>query len=263
VRSADVTIEIFRGLMFKSKAMKFLKLLSLILILQSAFSRTYAQQYLQTPGNNQVDLSFIKNENYSMIWYAMKDTSKIEMAKVDTKISKTGTLITVTTTVKMKNMPDWTDETQVAYPSLAAVKHSSFNTQRDMVLDFGKQNTVTGYYLDKAQDKKTEINEKTEGKFFDSNFYPQLICWLPLKENYTTEIALFDYNPKSAVGVMKAYITGTKKGTYNNKAVWMVSVTDDISEKKSVSKYYIDVTTREVLKQEIDAGGRKMMLERI
>ncbi|MCJ8152682.1 hypothetical protein MKJ01_02755 [Chryseobacterium sp. SSA4.19] len=243
--------------------MKFLKLLSLILILRSAVSYTSAQQSLQIPGKNQADLSLIKNENYSMIWYAMKDTSKMEMAKVDTKIVKTDTRINVTTIVKMKNMPDWTDETELAFPNLAAVKHSSFNTQRDMVLDFGNQNMVTGYYLDKAQNKKTEISEKTRGKFFDSNFYPQLIRWLPLKEDYTTEISLFDYNPKSAIGIIKAYITGTKKGTYNNKTVWIISVTDDISEKKVISTYYIDVMTREVLKQEIDMAGRKMMMERI
>jgi len=242
--------------------MKLLKLLSVILVFQSAFSYTEAQS-LQTPGNNQVNLSLIKSEDYSMTWYALKDTSKIEMAKIDTKILKTGTRINVTTTVKMKNMPDWTDETAVAFPGLVPVKHSSFNTQREMLLDFGKKNRVTGYYLDKIQNKKTEISEETNGKFFDSNFYPQLIRWLPLKENYTVEIALFDYNPKSAIGVIKAYITGTRKGTLNNKPVWIVSATDDISEKKSVSTYYIDVDTRDVLKQEIDMGTRKMVMERL
>ncbi len=243
--------------------MRFLKIFSAILVFQSVFSYTYAQQSLQTPGNNQVDVSLIRNEDYSMTWYALKDASKIEMAKVDTKILKTGTHINVTTTVKMKNMPDWTDETAVTFPGLAPVKHSSFNTQRDMLLDFGKENKVTGYYLDKVQNKKTEISETTDGKFFDSNFYPQLIRWLPLKENYTVEIALFDYNPKSAIGIIKAYITGTRKGILNNKAVWVVSVTDDISEKKALSTYYIDAETRDILKQEIDSGPRKMVMERL
>ncbi|WPO81355.1 hypothetical protein SD427_11330 [Chryseobacterium sp. JJR-5R] len=243
--------------------MRFLKLLSVILVFQSAFSSMEAQQSPQVPGKNQVDVSLIRNEDYSMTWYALKDTAKIEMAKIDTKILKTGTRVNVTTTIKMKNMPDWTDETAVTFPGLAPVKHSSFNTQRDMLLDFGKENKVTGYYLDKVQNKKTEISEKTNGKFFDSNFYPQLIRWLPLKENYTVEIAIFDYNPKSAIGIIKAYITGTTKGTLNNKAVWMVSVTDDISEKKAISTYYIDAETRDVLKQEIDLGTRKMVMERL
>ncbi|WP_294204919.1 hypothetical protein [uncultured Chryseobacterium sp.] len=241
--------------------MKLLQLLSVLLFLQPVFSN--AQQTVQTPEKNQVDGSLIKNEVYSMIWYALKDTAKVEIGKVETQILKSGKNITVSSTVKMKNMPDWKDETVAEFSNFSPVKHTSFNVQRDMLLDFGKKNTVTGYYLDKTKNNRTEINETTEGKFFDSNLYTQLIRWLPLKEGYTTEMAIFDYNPASGKGIMKAYITGTKKGTYKNKPVWMVSVTDDISQQKAVSTYYIDSKTRELLKQEIDMGPRKMVMERL
>lgn len=241
--------------------MKLLQLLSVLLFLQPVFSN--AQQTVQTPEKNQVDGSLIKNEVYSMIWYALKDTAKVEIGKVETQILKSGKNITVSSTVKMKNMPDWKDETVAEFSNFSPVKHTSFNVQRDMLLDFRKKNTVTGYYLDKTKNNRTEINETTEGKFFDSNLYTQLIRWLPLKEGYTTEMAIFDYNPASGKGIMKAYITGTKKGTYKNKPVWMVSVTDDISQQKAVSTYYIDSKTRELLKQEIDMGPRKMVMERL
>ncbi|WP_100074134.1 hypothetical protein [Chryseobacterium camelliae] len=241
--------------------MKLLKLLPLLLFLQPAFSN--AQQTLQTPEKNEVDRTLIKNENYSMVWYAMKDTAKVEIGKVDIRILKSGKNITVSSTVKMKDMPDWKDETIAQFSNFAPVKHTSFNVQRDMLLDFEKKNTVTGYYLDKTKNNRTEINETTEGKFFDSNLYIQLIRWLPLKEGYTTEMAIFDYNPASGKGIMKAYVTGTKKGTYKNKQVWIVSVTDDISQKKAVSTYFIDSKTRELLKQEIDMGARKMVMERL
>jgi len=241
--------------------MKLLKLLLVLLFFQPAFSN--AQQTVQIPEKNQVDRSLIKNENYSMVWYALKDTAKVEIGKVDTRILKSGNRITVNTTVKMKNMPDWKDETVAVFPGFAPVKHTSFNVQRDMLLDFGKKSTVTGYYLDKAKNEKTEINETTDGKFFDSNLYTQLIRWLPLKEGYTTEMAIFDYNPALGKGIMKAYITGTKKGTYKNKAVWIVSVTDDISQQKAINTYYIDSKTRELLKQEVDMGTRKMVMESI
>ncbi|WP_294276807.1 hypothetical protein [uncultured Chryseobacterium sp.] len=241
--------------------MKLLQLLSVLLFLQPVFSN--AQQTVQTPKKNQVDGSLIKNEVYSMIWYALKDTAKVEIGKVETQILKSGKNITVSSTVKMKNMPDWKDETVAEFSNFSPVKHTSFNVQRDILLDFGKENTVTGYYLDKTKNNRTEINETTEGKFFDSNLYTQLIRWLPLKEGYTTEMAIFDYNPASGKGIMKAYITGTKKGTYKNKPVWMVSVTDDISQQKAVSTYYIDSKTRELLKQEIDMGPRKMVMERL
>lgn len=241
--------------------MKLLKLLPVLLFLQPVFSN--AQQNIQTPEKNQVDRSLIKNEAYSMVWYALKDTAKVEIGKVDTQILKSGTRITVNSTVKMKNMPDWKDETIAGFPDFAPVKHTSFNVQRDMLLDFEKPDTVTGYYLDKTKNSRTEISETTAGKFFDSNLYTQLIRWLPLKEGYTTEMAIFDYNPALGKGIMKAYVTGTKKGTYKNKPVWMVSVTDDISQKKAVSTYFVDSKTRELLKQEVDMGPRKMVMERL
>lgn len=199
--------------------MKLLKLLPVLLFLQPAFSN--AQQPVQTPEKNQVDRSLVRNEDYSMAWYALKDTAKVEIGKVDTRILKSDKSITVNTTVKMKNMPDWKDETVAEFSNFAPVKHTSFNVQRDMLLDFGKKNTVTGYYLDKTKNEKTEINEATEGKFFDSNLYTQLIRWLPLKEGYTTEMAIFDYNPASGKGIMKAYITGTKKErTKTSRSGW-------------------------------------------
>lgn len=241
--------------------MNLLKLLPVLLFLQPAFSN--AQQDVQTPEKNQADRSLIKNETYSMVWYAMKDTAKVEIGKIDTRILKSGKNITVNSMVKMKGMPDWKDETVAVFPGFAPVKHTSSNVQRDMLLDFEKPGTVTGYYLDKTKNSRTEISEATEGKFFDSNLYTQLIRWLPLKEGYTTELAIYDYNPASGKGIMKAYVTGTKKGMYKNKPVWLVSVTDDISRKKAESTYYIDSKTRKLLKHEVDMGPRKMVMERL
>ncbi|WP_294299893.1 hypothetical protein [uncultured Chryseobacterium sp.] len=241
--------------------MKLLKLLPILVLFHPAFSN--AQQSVQTPENNQVDHSLVRNESYSMVWYMMKGPEKVEIGTVDTRILKSENRITVNSTVKMKNMPDWKDETIAEFSDFSPVKHTSSNTQRDMLLDFGKKNAVTGYYLDKTKNNRTEIDETTGGNFFDSNLYSQLIRWLPLKEGYTTELAIYDYNPDLGKGIMKAYVIGTKKGMYKNKAVWMVSVTDDISQKKALSTYYIDVKTREVLKQEIDMGPRKMEMERI
>ena len=64
----------------------------------------------------------------------------------------------------MKGAPsDWTDETSAKLPKLAPVKHSSFNMQRDMVLNFGKE--VTGYYLDKTTNKKLRLMRKLRKTF--------------------------------------------------------------------------------------------------
>jgi hypothetical protein len=220
-----------------------------------------AQEKIQTPKHNDVNSALIKNEETEMNWYAVKDTTKIEIGKVITKISRAANEVNITTTVKMKGAPaDWTDETSAKLPNLAPVKHSSFNMQRDMVLNFGKE--VTGYYLDKASNKKTEINEKTSEDFFDSNIYPQLIRWLPLKENYKTNIAIYDYNPKKS-GVLKVNIQNTEKGMFKNIPVWIVKTTDGITDHKVITTFYIDLKTRQLLKQEMDMGPRKMLMERV
>nr|WP_294782186.1 hypothetical protein [uncultured Flavobacterium sp.] len=220
-----------------------------------------AQEKTQSPNQNDIIESLIKNEEYEMKWFAIRDTSKIEIGKVFTKIEKTKNTVKVTTTVKMKNMPDWIDETVAELPKLKPVKHTSVNTQRDITLNFGKQ--TTGYYLDKKENKKTEIKEETNGDFFDSNIYPQILRWFPLKENYKTEMTIFDYNPITKAALLKANITNTKKGSYAGKAVWIVTATDGISQHKVINTYYIDAATNQFLKQDIDMGQNKMTFEKV
>ncbi|GGG53161.1 hypothetical protein GCM10007332_13540 [Epilithonimonas arachidiradicis] len=188
--------------------------------------------------------------------------SKIEIGKVITdfkKLNKKDLLIK--TTVKMKQSPEaWIDSTIVKISNFQPVYHSSFNSMRNMSISFNK-NKAIGYYLDKKTQKKDMINEATTLPYFDSNSYPALIRFLPLTENYTAEISIFDYNPTAKKGVIKAYIEKVEKSEYNGRKVWVVKTTDDIQERKAESTYYIDMITRKVIKQEINAGGRKMIME--
>ncbi len=241
------------------KSMKSLFLLSAGLSLLCFTAN--AQEKTQSPGHNEIIEKLIKNEEYEMNWFAIRDTAKIEIGKVFTKISKTKNTVKVTTTVKMKNMPDWIDETIAELPNLNPVQHTSVNTQRDITLNFGKQ--TTGYYLDKKENKKTDIKEETSDDFFDSNIYPQIIRWLPLKENYKTEITIFDYNPATKAAILKTNITNTKKGFLAGKSVWIITVTDGISQNKVINTYYIDSQTNQILKQEIDMGAKKMLIEKV
>jgi len=239
--------------------MKFLFLLSAGLSLLCFTAN--AQEKTQSPGHNEIIETLIKNEEYEMDWFAIRDTAKIEIGKVFTKISKTKNTVKVTTTVKMKNMPDWIDETIAELPSLNPVKHTSVNTQREINLNFGK--TTTGYYLDKKDNKKTGIKEETSSDFFDSNIYPQIIRWLPLKQNYKTEMTIFDYNPVTKAAILKATINNTTKGFLAGKSVWIVTVIDGISQNKVTNTYYIDSETNQFLKQEIDMGTKKMIMEKV
>ncbi|WP_340158732.1 hypothetical protein [uncultured Maribacter sp.] len=235
----------------------------LLMVLATSF-QVKGQKSRLTPENNPADKSLIKEENYQMAWYMLKDSIKIEIGKTRTEIQKKKERIYIITTVEMPSAPTtWVDSTIVGRKKLEPIYHSSFNQQRDMALNFSEQ--VTGYYNDKESGEKTEISESVDLPFFDSNFYPQLIRWLPLKAGYANTIAIFDFNPKTGSGVLTSTIKNTEQATMELKGaikeVWKVTVTDDISKNAAISTYYIEKESRKVLKQEIDMGGRKMVME--
>jgi hypothetical protein len=143
--------------------------------------------------------------------------------------------------------------------TLAPVYHSSYNMQRNMALNFGK--VVTGFYLDKAKQQFSLISDSSSETYFDSNIYPLLISWLPLKDGFTKTISIYDYNPAGKRGVIRANITGVKSGLLENREtpVWIVTVTDEINNMPGSSMiYYIGKSDRKLWRQEINAGGRKL-----
>ncbi|MGG7551772.1 hypothetical protein ACQ7CX_14230 [Chryseobacterium arthrosphaerae] len=222
-------------------------------------------QKLLTPENSGIDPGLIKDETSEAIWYAENAGSKIEMGSITTELKKLNkTDLLIKTTVKLKQAPDsqWTDSTLVKTANFLPAYHSSYNMMRDMVLKSGKDK-VTGYYLDKKSGRKDMV-DLPANHYFDSSSYNTLIRFLPLKENYTAEISIFDYNPNAAQkGMMKAYILETTKSEHKGKPVWVVKTTDDISDKSSYTTYYIDPKTRKIVKQDMDMAGRKMSLEPI
>lgn len=219
------------------------------------------------PGNNCFEKKWLKNETYKMTWFTLKDTVKSELAEVSTSVSLDENYITIVTLVNMKNSNfPWIDTTVANLLTLQPIRHASYNRQRDMVLNFGK--TVTGFYYDKQKQQNYLINDTTSKKYFDSNIYPVLITWLPLKEGYTEDISIYDYNPSGKTGVIKAFIINVSSGTYESaksgtKDVWAVTVADEIGNgKNDFMIYYIDKTDRKLWKQELNVAGRKMLLQR-
>jgi hypothetical protein len=223
-------------------------------------------QHLLTPSEKSFEKKWVKNAYYEMVWYAIKDTAKYEIGKVTTKILADNKNLTVVTKVSMKNMKaPWIDSTVAEIKTLKPIKHTSYNTQRDMVLNFGK--VVTGFYNDKMKIKTSMISDTTKNDYFDSNLYPVLIGWLPLKNDYNQDISIYDYNPSAKIGVIKASIRNVTSQTYLTdkngiRNVWVVTVSDEIGNgENGVSTYYFDKVDRKLWKQEINASGNKMMLK--
>ncbi|WP_117884139.1 DUF3108 domain-containing protein [Aureibaculum luteum] len=236
----------------------------ILLFTLSVSVNVFSQETLLSPINNPAINKLIKSETSQMDWFMFQDTLKVQIGKVHTEIQKKKKNIYIITTVDMAQSPTkWIDSTIVGTLNFEPKYHSSYNQQRDMVLEFGEK--ITGYYLDKKTETKTEISEEVETSFFDSNFYPQLIRFLPLMNGYSKTISIFDYNPTAEIGVITATIKNAEEITINfngkERSVWKVETTDDISNNTAVSTYYIDTSTRKILKQEIDFGGRKMLME--
>lgn len=237
------------------------------LIAAMLFSNIIADaQTKLVPANNVVDKKWLTNQKYEMIWYTIRDTTKFEIGKFATEISNTGDKITVITQITMKRGSGlWIDSTVASAKDLQPIYHSSYNVQRDMVLNFGK--VVTGYYNNKTNKTTINISDTTKEAYFDSNIYPTLLAWLPFKEGYKQDIAIYDYNPGGKIGIIKASVQDVKKGTWKSEIsgvhdVWIVTVADEIGGGDSKSVYYIDITDRKLWKQEVDAAGRKMMMLR-
>ena len=216
------------------------------------------------PAKNVVDKKWLTNRQYQMIWYALRDTAKFEIGMITTTVNNANDKITVITNVSVKKgSTPWIDSTVASVNDMRPIYHSSYNTRRDMVLNFGK--IVTGYYNDKMKKTATSISDTTKEEYFDSNLYPSLITWLPLKEGYKQDIAIYDYNPAGKIGVINASVQDVKKGTYQSPVsgdhnVWVVTVVDDIVGEGKTT-YYIDVADRKLWKQEIETAGRKMLLQ--
>lgn len=225
---------------------------------------TSVQGFSQKKILSPINKNLLKPETSEMNWFMLQDTLKVRIGKVQTEIQKKKKKIYIITTVDMaQSTTKWIDSTVVGKRNLKPRYHSSDNQQRDIVLKFGEK--IMGYYLDKKTESKTVISEEAEASFYDSNFYPQLIRFLPLKDGYTGIISIFDYNPNAEIGVITATIKNTEEMTFSfngeERLVWKIETTDDISNNSTVSTYYIETATRKILKQEIDFGGRKMVME--
>jgi hypothetical protein len=215
------------------------------------------------PGDKSIETKWIKSEKYAMNWYTVKDTAKFEIAKIITTVDAAKKNLTIITDVEIKNAKGkWTDSTIVALPSLAPLYHSSFNMQRDIVLKYS--NGVSGYHTAKGKEKEI-ISETLTDACFDSSFYPYLLRLLPLKEGYTKEITIFDYNPQKT-GLFTAAVKSVKSDTYKTKKgnleIWVVTVTDELGGgATNTMTYYIGKTDRKLWKQEFSAGGKFFVVE--
>lgn len=237
------------------------------LILSILFAIPGFSQSILMPASTSFENKWIKKDSYNMNWYFIKDSSKIEVGKVSIQIIPDAKKIIIVTTVAMKNVKElWIDSTIATRFTLQPIYHSSRNMQRDMVLNFDKN--ITGFYYDKMKKQNDLINDTSKIKYFDSNLYPYLLSWLPLKVGYHQNISIYDYNPAGKTGALNASVKNVESGIYKtkksgNRNVWVVTVLDDIIGEGGNVIYYFDKENRKLWKQDINIGLQKMVMETI
>lgn len=230
----------------------------------SGISTVKCQEILN-PKNFDAARSLSFPEVYKMNFYFLSDTLRVPIGTVHTSLQKKKSKIYATTKVNMvKSNFQWVDSTIVRAKDFKPIYHSSNNEQRQMELKFGQD--VTGFYKDHTNGKYTEISEALSEDCFDSNFYPQLIRVLPLDVGYTAKISIFDYNPTSRVGIMSATLHNTESVILDfngmEKKVWKLETSNDISNNKTMTTFYIDQQTHRILKQVTTLKTGQLVMER-
>lgn len=234
------------------------------LICVLVISGSQAQNTIK-PSDKSLQNRWLKSNSFEMIWYAERDTQRIQLGTVLTEIQMKDDKVSIITQVNLQGRnQQWVDTTEATIKTLSPLYHSSYNSNRDMVLKFGKQ--VTGFYHDKVKGTKLEISDTTEtNQYFDSNFYPHLLRVLPLKDGYTTTIPIYDFNPNGIQGIVNARVEKVESGTCVTASgkevqVWRVTVSDELNTaSKSISTYFIGKEDRKLWRQEVVAGGRRML----
>lgn len=215
--------------------------------------------------SNQFESKWIKNEDYSLIFYSVNDSTKTEIAKVNTSIKIENDQIIQMTTMNGKMLKnEFIDITVNSLKNLTPILHSSNNDQRLLTVAYG--DTINGIYRgtnDKLLKLYTDIN-RNGVLFLDSSFYQTSIRWLPLKDGYTTEIPIYNYDPNKKSGQFKVMILNVTSENFVSKKsgirkVWKVTELYEISGTKTV--HYIDKVDRTLWKQEL--GGGKLVMLRV
>ncbi|MCE7072584.1 hypothetical protein LZG74_19870 [Dyadobacter sp. CY327] len=230
------------------------------------YSQSLCAQTILFPSDSLVSAELVKYQKEEMVWYLHKDSQKSAIADIETTINPDyeNTRMLVVQQVKMNGSPKvWCDTTVVDRITLSPIYHSSFNSQREMVLNFAGRE-ITGYYKTLADNQIMNIEDTVRARFHDSNFYPHLIRFLPLKAGYQARIPIYDFNPKKH-GLLFATITRVTDGGAaidSQEAIpcFVVEVIDEIAP-HARSTYYISKKDRRLIKSDISVGEKRMSIE--
>ena len=203
------------------------------------------------------DSKWIKNEHFNMIFYSVNGTIKTEIGRIKNTIEITNKDNVMQSMVFSSKMfkTDFIDKSLYNLKTLKPILHESSNDQRTIRIKY--EDSIRCSYKgmnDKKNLKHTEIN-KLNQNYFDSSTYQNIIRWLPLKNGYKKDLDLYNYDPNSTIGFMKAHITEVITEDYKTKKEGIrkvFKVTEFFDKSKTV--HFIDLENRRLWKLEVNDG---------
>lgn len=229
--------------------------ISLLFFMCICFSQNNSEKKLP------IEKKWIKNKSYTMDWYLLKENNPIKIGEVNTCIQKDEKTITIVTHVFLSNAKEtWIDTTIADLKTFTPIRHHSINKQREIDISFGK--IISGSYYDKSNNIRHSICDTTTQTYYDSNAYPILLSYLPLNENFSQTITIYDYKPETDKHFSHAFINQVRSDTITTKGVkfkvWIIRVKDEISNGEHV--YYFNQANRNLIKHEMLIKQQKMLL---
>ncbi|MDX1904998.1 MAG: hypothetical protein SFU27_12645 [Thermonemataceae bacterium] len=217
--------------------------------------------FVNAQNSNTFERKWIKNDNYKMIFYSIKDTIKTVIGEIENKLEINQGIIIQSMTFKSKMFKnDFVDVTEYHLSNLKPIFHTSNNDQRFLTVVYG--DTIHAIYRNASDKRITSYVEIINNKlnYFESSTYQNIIRWLPLKEGYTNDIAIYNYDPNSRTGIFNVKITQVISEKYKTmksgvRDVWKVT---ELYENLN-TVHYIDKEDRKIWKQEVN-GGKMVML---
>jgi hypothetical protein len=206
------------------------------------------------PGDKSINPAFIKPGKFTMDYYAVgSDLSAKKLGVFEIEIAAVNQILSIKTTLSSPGLTiDWIDNIASEENTFKTVSRTSVRETNSFYLSY--EGGVTGSYTDKKSGKKTNINQKLSGEYFDIAMYPFLLRALPLKLGYNAVIPVYDYNAKDNKKIHNVLIIDVKSYVHTanitgNHDVWQVMVVEEGTG--NLFNYYIDKSTRKLWRVDI------------
>ena len=219
-------------------------------------------QHMLRPESNPFDKKWLQNGKTEMGYYVVDGSRQVEICSFTMDVKADDKTFAVYTTLQFLNSDEkWIDTSIAEAKTFTPVYRSCYHKDKEYVIKYGK--VVSGYYIDRKNQKKNLIKEPVKETFFDSYTYPYLLSLLPLDAGYKTDLMLYDYQPANNSNITRARLEEVKSNIHvssltGKHEVWQVSVLEEATNDRY--QYYIDKKTRRIWKVDVYAKGQHLLL---